>query len=421
MSNPNPKLPSDLSSHFSPWEGSSVSVRQGRHWSSALIWLTSSLFGVSLIWAFNSRIDQTISVRGRLQPLKSVTIVESPSSGVVQNLHVSDGDIVNLGDPLLTFEAKGLSSKKDSLTQSLSLISFQSSALQSIISNKDNLSLFKLDPLVAPSDLSADSDFQDKVDASRNQTLQLKAQLDGLDSRIKSRQQSLILKTQIAEDLLPVYESGAMSRNGYLQQLNSIQELKADIATLSSERSRIIGVATSQLNNLNRQALNLRSELDSVNELIGYKTIHAPASGRIFDLKASNFSVVGTSESLLKIVPIDNLQALIEIPNSDIGFVKVGQKVSVAVDSFPSGEFGYIKGQLITLGSDSLPPDSDSPQIYFPGIVKLDQQSVFSGNQKLNLQSGMSISANIKLRSRQAITILTDLFTRQMDGIKQFR
>ena len=185
--------------------------------------------------------------------------------------------------------------------------------------------------------------------------------------------------------------------------------------------SRIIGVASSQLNSLNRQALNLRSELDSVIEFISYKTIHAPASGRIFDLKASPSSVVRTSEPLLKIVPTDNLQAQIKISNADIGFVKVGQNVSVAVDSFPAGEFGYIKGQLISLGSDSLPPDRDSPQIYFPATVQLDQQSVFSGNQKLNLQSGMSITANIKLRSRQAITILTDLFTRQMDGIKEFR
>ena len=173
-----------------------------------------------------------------------------------------------------------------------------------------------------------------KVDASRNQTLQLKSQLDGLDVRIESRKKSLSLRTQIAADLKPVYESGAMSRNNYLQQLNSIQELKAEIASYNSERSRIIGVASSQLNSLNRQALNLRSELDSVIEFISYKTIHAPASGRIFDLKASPSSVVRTSEPLLKIVPTDNLQAQIKISNADIGFVKVGQNVSVAVDSF---------------------------------------------------------------------------------------
>ena len=110
-----------------------------------------------------------------------------------------------------------------------------------------------------------------------------------------------------------------------------------------------------------------------------------------------------------------------EISDSDIGFVKVGLPVSVSVDSFPSGEFGYIKGTLIKLGSDALPPDPQSPQYRFPGTVSLKEQTVLSGDQELNLQSGMGVSANIKLRSRPVISIVSDLFTKQMDGVKRFR
>ena len=50
------------------WEGSSAYVEQGRHWSSALIWLCAVLFGGTLIWAFTAKIDQTVTVRGRLEP-----------------------------------------------------------------------------------------------------------------------------------------------------------------------------------------------------------------------------------------------------------------------------------------------------------------------------------------------------------------
>ena len=101
--------------------------------------------------------------------------------------------------------------------------------------------------------------------------------------------------------------------------------------------------------------------------------------------------------------------------------MKVGLPVNVSVDSFPSGEFGYIQGVLTKLGSDALPPDQRSPQYRFPATVSLTQQIVESGGQQLNLQSGMGISANIKLRSRPVISIISDLFTRQMDGVKRFR
>ena len=61
------------------WEGSSAYVEQGRHWSSALIWLCSVLFGGTLVWAFTAKIDQTVTVRGRLEPSGSVRVVDSPS------------------------------------------------------------------------------------------------------------------------------------------------------------------------------------------------------------------------------------------------------------------------------------------------------------------------------------------------------
>ena len=120
-------------------------------------------------------------------------------------------------------------------------------------------------------------------------------------------------------------------------------------------------------------------------------------------------------------MPANRLQAKVEISDGDIGFVKVGLPVNVSVDSFPSGEFGYIKGTLIKLGSDALPPDQRSPNTDFLPRSLLKEQSVVAGDQQLNLQSGMGISANIKLRSRPVITIVSDLFTKQMDGVKRFR
>ena len=67
-----------------PWEGSSAVVEQGRHWSSTLIWLSSAIFGSVLIWGFTAKVDQTISVRGELEPAGSVREVDAPSSGCEQ-------------------------------------------------------------------------------------------------------------------------------------------------------------------------------------------------------------------------------------------------------------------------------------------------------------------------------------------------
>lgn len=400
------------------WEGSLAVVQQGRHWSSSLIWITSGLFGAVFIWAFTARIDQTITVRGRLQPSGSVQEVDSPSAGVVKKLFVKDGDLVKAGQPLLDVEAKGLASRRKAVDQTLQILRLQVRSLNTIVrSDGDVRQIAPLPAIPAVSDL----ELTNKLMVARSQTLQIKAQLQQIDSRLASKRESLRIQARISSDLRPLYEQGGMARNQYWLQQDQVQALKAEIATLSEEKVRVVGAAAAQINDLNRQIISLQSELIGLKETIGYRTILAPVAGRVFDTKAGPYSVVNTSEVLLKIVPENKLEASVEIPNADVGFVRVGMPVTISVDSFPSGEFGYIKGTLTKLGSDALKPDQLSPQYRFPGTVSLQQQRVQSGDQDLNLQSGMGVSANIKLRSRPAISIVTDLFTKQFEGVKRFR
>lgn len=400
------------------WEGSSAYVEQGRHWSSALIWLCSVLFGGTLIWAFTAKIDQTVTVRGRLEPSGSVREVDSPSGGVVSKVFVRDGDIVKQGEPLFDVEAKGLSSRRKALETTLSLYELQARSLKSILDSGGDPSRFESIP---PIPVVQDPLLNAQLSTARQQTQQFRSQLEQLATRLASRRETLQLKEQIAADFKPLFEGGAMSRIQYLTQLNQVQESRAEVATLEEERSRSIGAVAAQLNQIDRQMIRIRAELVGLKETISYRTVRAPISGKVFDAKISPQTVVNGDQTVLKLVPPNRLQAKVEVSDGDIGFVKVGLPVNVSVDSFPSGEFGYIKGTLIKLGSDALPPDQRSPQYRFPATVSLEEQSVEAGNQQLNLQSGMGISANIKLRSRPVITIISDLFTRQMDGVKRFR
>ena len=400
------------------WEGSSAYVEQGRHWSSALIWLCFILFGGSLIWAFTAKIDQTVTVRGRLEPSGSVRDVESPSAGVVSKVFVKDGDDVQQGQPLFDVEAKGLASRRKALKTTLKLFGHQARTLNSILRSTKEI------PLV--NDFSAipevdDILFIDQLSTARQQSEQFRSRLEQIAVQLSSRRSTMKLQEQLAADMKPVFESGAMSRNQYLLQLNQIQETRAQVATLDEERSRVLGQIAAQLNQINRQMIQIKAQLIDLDEKISYHTVRASINGKVFDVKISPQTVVNADQQVIRLVPANRLQAKVDISDGDIGFVKVGMPVNVSVDSFPSGEFGYISGTLIKLGSDVLPPDQFSQQYRFPATVSLKEQSVEAGDQKLNLQSGMGISANIKLRSRPVISIISDLFTKQLDGVKRFR
>jgi len=373
---------------------------------------------MALIWAFTARVDQTITVRGRLEPSGSVKEVDSPNAGVVRHVYVKEGQQVKAGQQLLDVEAKGLASRRQAIERSLLLLDLQARSLQVIIrsdGDPGHMAPLPTLPLVNDPQMAA------QLATARNQTQQLVSRLDQIAIRLKSRRQSLSLKQRIARDLERLNNAGGISRNNYLTQLNEVQEMAADVAALREEKTRVVGEAAAQLNQINQQMINLRSDLVGLREAISYRTIRAPITGTVFDSKIGPYSVVNNDQILLRIVPENRLQARIEISNTDVGFVRPGLPVTVGVDSFPAGEFGYIKGTLVSIGSDALEPSQANPQFRFPALVSLEQQEVLSGTQRLNLQSGMGVSANIKLRSRPAISLVTDMFTKQFEGIKRFR
>lgn len=393
-------------------------MEQGKHWSSTLIWISAAIFGSAVIWAFSAKVDQTISVRGKLEPTGNVREVETPSTGVVSRVLVAEGERVSTGQPLIEVEAQGIRSRREAVLTTIALLEAQNEALHQILSSNGR-STNALERPNLPRDL--DPALQSKVLAALEQTEQIKARLKQIDVKLASRETTLALRQRIERDLRPLYSNGGLARVPYLEQLNTIQEQTSEVASLREERVSVLGTAAGQLNQNNRELAGLTAELSQLRQTLSYSTIKAPISGTVFNLQTSRASVVGTAQVLLKIVPSNALQAKVEISNSDIGFIRPGLPVTVGVDSFPAGEFGYIQGTLTSLGSDALPPDPENRMARFPAVVELKQQQVESGGRHLNLQSGMSVSANIKLRSRPVITLISDMFTKQLDGVKRFR
>jgi len=201
------------------------------------------------------------------------------------------------------------------------------------------------------------------------------------------------------------------------------------IAEIDSQISRII------IDN-NKRIAELDSQISQAQQTIKYQKITAPIDGVVFDLKARPGFVPQPSqaEALLKIVPdgcptqIKDaakgcLVAEVDVTNQDIGFVRVGQKADIRIDSFSYSEYGDIKGEVISIGSDALPPDENHRFYRFPVRVSLNSQElVLKDKSTLPLQSGMSVSVNIKVNeNRTVLGLFTDMFNKQVDTLKQVR
>lgn len=210
---------------------------------------------------------------------------------------------------------------------------------------------------------------------------------------------------------------------------DKMAENQKRIAEIDSQLGRII------VDNEKRIA-ELDGQISQAKQTLQYQELTAPIDGVVFDLKARPGFVPQPSqaEALLKIVPDGCpeevkdankgcLVAEVDVTNQDIGFVRLGQKADIRVDSFPYSEYGDIKGEVISIGSDALPPDETHRFYRFPVKVSLKSQDlVLKDKSSLDLQSGMAVSVNIKVNeNRTVLSLFTELFDKQVDTLKQVR
>ncbi|NJM66108.1 MAG: HlyD family efflux transporter periplasmic adaptor subunit [Acaryochloris sp. RU_4_1] len=297
-----------------------------------------------------------------------------------------------------------------------------------------------------------------RANATQAEAAQLQQQAAQAAIELASAQKTLATNQSLLKDMSSLVASGGIARVEQTKQAEAVQKAEAEVLRLQREQIRMkLAISQAQEKYSNTLSLSRKDLLDNVsinekriaeidsqfakamvdnqrqlaqveNQLaqakltMQYQEVRAPADGVIFELKAKAPGfVVNASEPMLKLVPTESLSAKVYITNKDIGFVRTGMTVDVRVDSFPVSEYGDITGQLAWIGSDALPPTETRPFYSFPVKVKLDAQTLKTSGKTLPLQSGMSVSVNIKTRKRSVMSLFTELFTKQVEGIQHLR
>ena len=208
-----------------------------------------------------------------------------------------------------------------------------------------------------------------------------------------------------------------------MQQLNTVSELTGKIQQLKVDRLRQEAIQRQQIQQIKTELENLTSNITEASVNLKYQVLKSPVDGVVFDLQPKGKGYVAQStESIMKVVPYRNLEAKVEIPSNQIGFVRVGMPADLSIDSFPATDFGVLEGEIKSIGSDALPPSQmDNRNEYrYPAMIKLSTQGLELKNGKiLPLQVGMSLTSNIKLRKVSYLQLLLGTFQDKIDSLGQ--
>jgi len=181
-----------------------------------------------------------------------------------------------------------------------------------------------------------------------------------------------------------------------------------------------------------REAASLVEQLKEADQTLANLSLRAPVSGVVQWLAIANIGQqVKVGDKLMEIVP-DNAPLEIQAYalNADIGFIKVGQPVTIKIDTFPYTRYGTIAGHVTQVAADAvtgayalaqqkddattpskgeLSATSPAPQfsdLVFPVTVIPDQTAIRVAGRDVPFTAGMSVVAEIQTERQRAIAFV---------------
>lgn len=345
----------------------SLVLRQTPLWAQSMVGIMIGLGVITVSAGVLFRIDEVVTLTGQLVAKNGSVEVKTPVGGKVAEVLFKDGEIVTKGQPLVKFDTRVAAAERETKSQ---LIQLEQTDL------RDKLNMFK----------------------ERKEVLAQKVRTS----------------EKITSELAKLVETGAFQRVQYLQQLDQLYELRSQLTSTKLEISR------SKLES-EKSIRQLTNQLKQAELTLQYQNVKSPATGIVFQPKATVDGVLGAGETIVTIIPQQGLKVKVFVANKDIGFVKGGQQAQVRVDAFPFTRYGELNGVVTHIGADALPPDQTANYYRFPVILSLNKPYLKSKGIKIPLRSGMAITANLKLRDKRVISLVSDMLVDQTDSIRGIR
>lgn len=363
----------------------------------------------AVIWVTLGTFSRTETAKGILAPVAGSSKIYALRPGVLTELLVHEGDVVEAG-------------------QRLAVVSTESpSASGSRAANKTLASLTKQEGIATRQlDLARR--------ASASELIRLASTISGMRLQEKELRDQIAIQQQVVassertfDQLKSVVEKGFVSRLEFErrrqlslaarqelsrlnQQLNSTQ---SDIVKAGQERERTLldgesnqMAARSGLESLRQQHARTEGEASYL--------VEAPIAGRVTAIQTGAGRTVAGSVPLMIVMPERaRLEADIYVPSRAIGFVRPGQEVRLLYDAFPYQRFGSFTARVETISRNVIAgSEIDAPfkieEPVYRITATLAAEQIDAYGEHVRLQPGMTLVANIVLERRSFLDWLLD-------------
>lgn len=268
--------PSRQATHFDK----PVILRQSPHWSRAVVWGIVGVTVATIGWACLAKFEEAVPAQGKLEPKGVVQPVKAPVGGVIDEVFVEEGDVVEAGDPLMTFDPQATQAQLASLEAIRQKLNDENNFYRAQLADQIDVSApTEIAPgiaqltsnraaLVAENNLyraqlagdvtgatlpvsqrqrlrTSTDELNSRLSIAALEVNQLEKQLIQTQVQLANARDDLRVNQEILERIQPLADKGAIGAIPYLQQEQEVKNRQTEVNRLVEEEQRL-GLAITQ-------------------------------------------------------------------------------------------------------------------------------------------------------------------------------
>jgi len=339
------------------------------------------VFSIFIIWAAVAQMDEITRGEGKVIPSRQLQVLQSLDGGIVAEIAVQEGQVVQAGQTLLKVDpTRFVSSVRENRAQYLALQA-KSARLRALAEAKPfepPAEALKEDPKTVEEERrlyeSRAAELEGQISIARQQLAQKQQELNEASSKRAQAAQAYDLTAKELAVTKPLLNSGAVSEVELLRLERDVSRFRGerDMAAAQIARSQAaIAEATRkvqevELNFRNEARKDMAETLAKLNALsegtvgladkVKHSDIRSPVRGTVKRLLVNTVGgVVQPGKDIVEVVPLeDNLLLEAKVMPKDIAFLRPGQKAIVKFTAYEFSIYGGLDATLEHIGADSV-------------------------------------------------------------------
>ena len=361
-----------------------------------------------LAWAALAWVDEIVRAEGEIVSASRPQIIQNLEGGILAELRVREGDIVQAGDVLARLHATGFQSAVDDLSAQIAALDIRRLRLEAEIAGASDFevpaALAARVPEIAASErallAARQSDYLSRRDGAQR-VLDQAAEERGL-------MESMLEKQVVA--LIEVTRARKAHADARIRLDEIVTQTGLDRAAAYSDTLKELGT--------------LRQTLKSARDQLRRTVLTSPMRGIVTTLGVTTIGgVVRPGEEILRITPLDEeLFVEARVRPRDIANIRPGQPATVKLTAYDYTVFGALEGRVAVVSADTFKderardPDASA---HYRVTVRMEMADLPARQAALEIRPGMQAQVELHTGEKTVLSYLTKPLYKSREALRE--